>query len=195
MILLRWIRHLGFNSTIHVSSSVSGHPSQLALILGRSPAEWISTMDKQDAISAALQLQHNACLMTSNLQVLGQYVTSLSRMSSEVMRLALFPSEVVNAVAWCPGYTVQPHRCQLWVYGAHRLAQAFLIRCLVNHLNNCQNCSFRFPEKSVQRLALPHVCEHSEVLYIYVFSDKIGFNCYMDHCSVTHFRVASYIFY
>ena len=43
-----------------------------AHLLGRSPAEWIRSIDKQDAISAALQLQHDAGLMASNLQVLGQ---------------------------------------------------------------------------------------------------------------------------
>ena len=60
-------------------------------------------MDKQDDISAALQLQHDVGLMASNLQVLGQDVTSLNRMSSEVMRLAfgpaIFPSEAINVVA------------------------------------------------------------------------------------------------
>ena len=65
-------------------------------------------MDKHDAISASLQLQHDTGLMASNLQVLGQYVTSLNRMSSEVMRLALgpelFPSEAVNAVAPVPAF-------------------------------------------------------------------------------------------
>ena len=39
-------------------------------------------------MAAALELQRDAGLMTSNLQVLGQYVISLNRMLSEVMRLA-----------------------------------------------------------------------------------------------------------
>ena len=39
-------------------------------------------------MSAALQLQNDAGLLMSNLHVLGQLVTSLNRMSSEVMRLA-----------------------------------------------------------------------------------------------------------
>ena len=57
-------------------------------------------------MAAALQLQHDADLMSSNLQVLGQYVTSLNHMSTEVMRLAfgpeLFPSEAVDAQAPVP---------------------------------------------------------------------------------------------
>ena len=63
-------------------------------------------MTRQDAMVAALQLQHDAGLMASNLQVLGQYVTSLNRMSTEVMCLAfdlvLFPSEAVDAQAPVP---------------------------------------------------------------------------------------------
>ena len=76
-----------------------------ARLLGCSLAEWVQTMDRQDAMAAALQLQRDADLMTSNW-FLGQYVTSLNQMSSEVMCLAfgpkLFPSEVVNVVAPVP---------------------------------------------------------------------------------------------
>ena len=54
-------------------------------------------------MSAALQLQHDAGLILSNLQVLGQFVTSLNRMSSEVMRVAFahkpFLTEAVQFVA------------------------------------------------------------------------------------------------
>ena len=60
----------------------------------------------QDAISATLQLQHDAGLMALNRQVLGQYVTPLSHMPSEVMRLAfgpeIFPAEAIDAVAPVP---------------------------------------------------------------------------------------------
>ena len=45
----------------------------------------VRTMECEEAVTAALQLQHYAGLNTSNLQVLGQFVTSLNRMSSEVM--------------------------------------------------------------------------------------------------------------
>ena len=60
-------------------------------------------MGQDRAISAALQLQHDAGLIMSNLQVLGQFVTSLNRISSEVMQLAFahepFPSVAVQSVA------------------------------------------------------------------------------------------------
>ena len=60
-------------------------------------------MGRDRAMSAALQLQHYAGLILSNLQILGQFVTSLNRMYSEVMQLAFahgpFPTEAVQSVA------------------------------------------------------------------------------------------------
>ena len=60
-----------------------------ARLLGHSPAEWVQTKDKQEIMAAALQLQRDAGLMASNLQVLGTYVTSLNRMSSGGYALGL----------------------------------------------------------------------------------------------------------
>ena len=63
-------------------------------------------LDREEAVSAALQLQHDAGLIMSNLQVLGQFVMSPSRMSSEVMRLVFgqeqFPSVAVQAISPSP---------------------------------------------------------------------------------------------
>ena len=60
-----------------------------ARLLNRSSYFWIQTMDREDAVAAALRLQRDAGLMASNLQVLGQFATSLDRMSCEVLRLAI----------------------------------------------------------------------------------------------------------
>ena len=61
---------------------------------------------RKEAVTAALQLQHNVALMMSNLQILGQFVMSLNRLSSEVMRLAFgwerFRSDTVQAVSPSP---------------------------------------------------------------------------------------------
>ena len=77
-----------------------------ARLLSRSPGYWLHHMDREQAVSAALQLPHDAKLMLSNLQVLGQFVTLLNRMSSEVMRLAFgqeqYPSEAIQSVAPSP---------------------------------------------------------------------------------------------
>ena len=74
-----------------------------ARILSLSPEYWLHYMGHERTLSAALQLQHDAGLILSNLQVLQQFVISLNRMSSEVMRVAFdrepFPSEAVQTVA------------------------------------------------------------------------------------------------
>ena len=63
-------------------------------------------MNRQDVLVAALDLQRDAGLMASNLSVLSQYVTSLHRMSTEVLQLVfaqeLFPSHVVYDAAPVP---------------------------------------------------------------------------------------------
>ena len=43
-------------------------------------------MTHDEAVAAALQLQHDAGLIMTNLQILSQFVTSLNRKSSEVVR-------------------------------------------------------------------------------------------------------------
>ena len=74
-----------------------------ARLLSRSLEYWLHHMGREKILSAALQLQHDAGLILSNLQVLQQFVTSLNRMSSEVMRVAFdwepFPSEALQNVA------------------------------------------------------------------------------------------------
>ena len=89
-----------------------------ACLLSRPPGYWLHHMDCEQAVSVALQLQYDAGLIMSNMQVLGQFV---NRMSSEVMRLAFvqqYPSAAVQssppgsslhggdgvvASAWWPG--------------------------------------------------------------------------------------------
>ena len=77
-----------------------------ARLLSRTPEYWLHHMTREQAISAALQLQRNAGLIMSNLKVLGQFVTSLNWMSSEVMCLAFgqepYPSEAIQSVAPSP---------------------------------------------------------------------------------------------
>ena len=73
-----------------------------ARLLTRSPEYWLHHMTHDEAVAAALQLQHDAGLMMTNLQIMSQFVTSLNQMSSEVLRLALgreqFPADAMQAV-------------------------------------------------------------------------------------------------
>ena len=71
-----------------------------ARLTSRSPEYWVHHMGREKALSAALQLQHDAGLILSNFQVLQQLVTSLNRTSSDVL-LAVhgrqpFPSSAIQ---------------------------------------------------------------------------------------------------
>ena len=90
-----------------------------ARFLTRTPSHWVATLDRDNAVSAALQLQHNAGLMSSNLQVLGQFVTSLNRISSEKSPFRRMPWTPFRR---CPRHTVKPTTWLRWACGDHRLA-------------------------------------------------------------------------
>ena len=90
-------------------------------------------MEWEEAVTAALQLQHDAGLITSNLQVLGQFVTSLNRMLSEVMRLAfgkeVFPSDAVQAVSSAPRVHRAAHYLSAMGLWRRRVARALPGQC------------------------------------------------------------------
>ena len=58
-----------------------------ARLLGRSPDYWLEHMGRDRAVEAVLQLHRDASLIMTNVQVMSQFVTSLNRMASEVMRM------------------------------------------------------------------------------------------------------------
>ena len=64
-----------------------------ARLLGQSPEYWLEHMGRDRAVAAALRLHHDASLIMTNVQVMSQFVTSLNRTASEVMRTV--------PVVWC----------------------------------------------------------------------------------------------
>ena len=68
----------------------------------RSPEYWVHHMGREKALSAALQLQHDAGFILSNVQVLQQLVAALKRTSSDVLRAVHgrqpFPVEAMQQV-------------------------------------------------------------------------------------------------
>ena len=121
-----------------------------ARLLSHSPEYWLHHMGREKTLSAALQLQHDAGLILSNLQVLQQFVTSLNRMSSEVMRVVFdqepFPSEAVQTVApvhsvrWAAHYMAA---MRLWrppsIQGIHDPMSS-------SSCNACMSCADCFPD-------------------------------------------------
>ena len=77
-----------------------------ARLLNHSPSFWMNRLGEECAMAAAVNLQRDAGLMMSNLQILAQFVTSLHRMSSERMSIGVghvvFPAEEVAKLPMTP---------------------------------------------------------------------------------------------
>ena len=71
-----------------------------ARLLNHSPSFWVNRLGQECAMAAAVNLQRDAGLMMSNLQILAQFVTSLHRMSSEMLSIGVdhvvFPVEEIE---------------------------------------------------------------------------------------------------
>ena len=78
-----------------------------ARLLSRNPEYWLHHLGHEKTL--ALQLQHDAGLILSNVQLLKQFMMSLNRTSSEVMRVtfgrAPFPADAMQQVV--PWYRVR----------------------------------------------------------------------------------------
>ena len=118
-----------------------------ARLMSRSPEYWVHHMGRENALSAALQLQHDAGLILSNVQVLQQLVTSLCRTSSDVL-LAVhgrqpFPSSAVQQVM--PSYRVRRAAHYMMAMGLWRPPVDTGIRTPMpsvacNACTSCQDC-------------------------------------------------------
>ena len=77
-----------------------------ARLLNHSPSFWVNKLVQECAMAAAVNLQRDAGFMMSNLQILAQFVTSLNRMSSEMLSISVdhvvFPVEEVERLSVMP---------------------------------------------------------------------------------------------
>ena len=121
-----------------------------ARLLSCSLGYWLHHMGRDRMLAAALQLQHDTSLILSNLQVLGQFVTSLNRMSSEVMRVAFdqepFLTEAVQFVA--PSHRVRRVAHYMAAMGLWRppCTQGMPGPLPSSSCNSCMTCSDCFPD-------------------------------------------------
>ena len=104
-----------------------------ARLLYHSPKFWVDRLGEEDAMAAAVNLQRDAGIMLSNLQILSQFVMSLHRMSSEIMTLwmgrVVFPSEEVADLSTAPRSPGQRSTWLRWVCGAYRLVRVIPGQC------------------------------------------------------------------
>ena len=102
-----------------------------ARLLYHYPTFWVDQLGKEQVMAAAVNLQRDAGIMLSNLQILSQFATSLSRMSSEMMDLGIgqmvYPhDEVVGLFLARRGQRGRPSTCRPWDCGALRWVWTFV---------------------------------------------------------------------
>ena len=121
-----------------------------ARLLGRSPEYWLEHMGRDRAVAAALRLHHDASLIMTNVQVMSQFVTSLNRTASEVMRrvydMEPFPTDAVNFVT--PGSRVRRAAHYMAAMGLWRSTSApvFPGPISLSSCNSCMACDDCFPD-------------------------------------------------
>ena len=121
-----------------------------ARLLGRSPDYWLEHMGRERTVQAALRLHHDASLIMTNVQVMSQFVTSLSRTASEVMRTVYdresFPTSAVDFVT--PGCRVRRAAHYMAAMGLWRPTSApvFPGPISVSSCNSCMACEDCFPD-------------------------------------------------
>ena len=120
-----------------------------ARLLSRSPEYWLHHLGHEKTLTSALQLQHDAGLILSNMQVVQQFVTSLNMTSSEVMMVA-FGREPFPAVAMqqmVPSYRVRQAAHYMGAMGLWRPPSTQGIWGLLPSAtcNACMSCSDCFP--------------------------------------------------
>ena len=121
-----------------------------ARLLYHSPMFWVDRLGEKDAMAAAVNLQRDAGIMLSNLQILSQFVTSLHRMSCEMMTLGMghvvFPSKEIADVSTAlraPRAAKYMAAMGLWCpqTGPGDPGPVPASSC-----NACMNCRYCFPE-------------------------------------------------
>ena len=80
-----------------------GGSTGIGSIIEMGPSTWIRSLSRLQTIDVAQQLQNDACLMTSNLNVLDQYVLCLQGMATTFLELTVglhdFPSAAMASAA------------------------------------------------------------------------------------------------
>ena len=116
-----------------------------ARLLHHSPTSWVERLGEEDAMAAAVNLQQDAGLTLSNLQILSQFDTSLHRMSCEMMTLGLghvlFPSQEIADLSTAP----RAPRAAKYM-AAMGLWRPQTGPIPASSCNACMNCWYCFPE-------------------------------------------------
>ena len=123
-----------------------------ARLMSRNPEYWVHHMGVENSLSAALQLQHDAGLVSSNVQVLQQLVTSMCRTSSDVLLAAHgrqpFPSSAIQQAMPSYGVRRAAHYMMalgLWCPPVETFSRTPMSSLACNPCTSCQDCCPRVP--------------------------------------------------
>ena len=118
-----------------------------AHLLCHSPTFWVDQLGKEQAMTAAVNLQRDAGIMLSNLQILSQFAMSLSRMSSEMMDLGtgqmVFPHDEVAGLSPAPRAAKYMPAMGLW---RPQTSPGDLGPVPASTCRSCMTCDYCFPE-------------------------------------------------
>ena len=92
-----------------------------AWLLEMSPGQWLDTLSRDQAMSAAMQLHNDACLMNTN-NILDQYALSLHGAASKILEKTIggVPYPTTEVAAGAPGPRARRASVQMEAMGLWR---------------------------------------------------------------------------
>ena len=122
-----------------------------ARLLSCSPEYWLHHLGHEKTLAATLQLQHDAGLILLNVQVLQQFVTSLNRTLSKVMRVTFGRGAISGGchaagVAIIPGLSHYMAAMGLWRPPSSQGVWGPLPLATCNACMSCSDCFSDLPQ-------------------------------------------------
>ena len=121
-----------------------------ACLLYRSLTFWVDRLGEEQAMAAAVNLQRDVGIMLSNLQILSQFVTSLHRMSSEMLSIGMgrvvFPAEEIADLFPAPRATRAAMYMAPMGLWRPQMGPGDPGPVPASSYNACMNCRYCFPE-------------------------------------------------
>ena len=112
-----------------------------------SPTFWVDQLGKEQAMAAAVNLQRDAGIMLSNLQILSQFAMLLHMMSFQMMALgigqSLFPQAEVADLSPAARAASYMSAMGLW---HPQTGPGYPGPVLASSCRLCMNCKYCFPE-------------------------------------------------
>ena len=142
-------RPLAYSFITHGSWSLLVRRGRLASCTAQETF-WVDQLGKKQAMVAAVNLHRDAGIMLSNRQILSQFATSLSRMSSEIMDLGIgqmvFPHDEVVDLSPAPRATRAAKYMSAMGLWCPQTGQTDSGPVLASTCRSCMSCEYCFPE-------------------------------------------------